>query len=342
MNGLFKGLLSIDSYLLSEQVKNLLEIFSDIKKEINCVEKELRNVVRDADPLIKETSIHLINAGGKRLRPALSFLGGKFYNYNYKEVLPLAVALELTHMATLVHDDVVDSSLTRRNIPTVKAMCGNKISTHLGDYLFGKSLKLIARYDSAVIAGVVADTSVKMCIGEIQQLSSSNKINQTVRDYFYRIKRKTALLIAASSHLGAVVCGAPPSIQKPLKKYGHCIGMAFQITDDILDLVADQEELGKPVGSDLRQGIVTLPLIYALKHSPERDRLAKIVLREDKSDGDVNDACRLVISCGGVDYANKVAQRFICRAREELTLLPDIPARASLSAVAEFVNARRY
>lgn len=306
------------------------------------MEKELREIVRDADPLIKETSIQQLNAGGKRLRPAFSFLGGKFYNYDYKKVLPLAVALELIHMATLVHDDVVDSSMTRRNIPTVKAMWGNRISTHLGDYLFGKSLKLISGYGNLVIARVLADTSVKMCEGEIQQLASANKAGQTVKDYFYRINRKTALLIAASCQLGAAACGAPRSVQQPLRRYGHCIGMAFQITDDILDLVADQELLGKPIGSDLRQGIVTLPLIYALKHSPQRDMLAEMVTREDKGEDEVKEACRLIVSCGGVDYANRVVQKYITRAREQLASLPDVPARQTLDTLAEFISIRKF
>ncbi|MCL6610638.1 MAG: polyprenyl synthetase family protein [Peptococcaceae bacterium] len=320
----------------------MLEIFREIRQEIECLEEELRKIVSDADPLIKDTSIHLINAGGKRLRPAFSFLAGKFYNYDYKKVLPLAVALELIHMATLVHDDVVDSSMTRRNIPTVKAMWGNKISTHLGDYLFGKSLKLIAWYGNSEIARVLADTSVKMCEGEIQQLATANKADQTVRDYFYRIKRKTALLIAASCQLGAAACGAPESIRRPLKRYGHCIGMAFQITDDILDLVADQKKLGKPIGSDLRQGIVTLPLIYALKHSPERERLAEIVTGEEKSGEEISEACELILSCGGVEYAGRVAQKYVDNARDELKSLPDIPARRTLETVAEFISVRKF
>ncbi|MHB8917888.1 MAG: polyprenyl synthetase family protein, partial [Desulfocucumaceae bacterium] len=258
------------------------------------------------------------------------------YNYDHERVLPLAVALELIHMATLVHDDVVDSSMTRRNIPTVKAMWGNKISTHLGDYLFGKSLKLIAWYGDSVIARVLADTSVKMCEGEIHQLASTKNTNQTVRDYFYRIKRKTALLISASCQLGAAACGAPVSIQSQLRRYGHCIGIAFQITDDILDLVADQKQLGKPIGSELRQGIVTL------KHSPHRDSLAKIVSRDEKSPDEVDEACRMVISCGGVDYSNKVVQKYVNSAREQLKGLPDIPARRTLDTVAGFIGVRKF
>jgi len=325
-----------------KRVKHLLEIYNEIREEIRFVEQEMRKIVLDADPLIKESSIHLISAGGKRLRPAFCFLGGKFYNYDSRKVLPLAVAMELVHMASLVHDDVVDSSLTRRNIPTIKAVWGNKISTHLGDYLLGKSLKLISTYDNPEIARILADASVKMCEGEIQQLVTANKVNQTVRDYFYRIRRKTALLISASCQLGAAACGAPRSIQQPLKRYGHYIGMAFQMTDDILDLVADQEQLGKPIGSDLRQGIVTLPLIYALGHSPGRDRLAEIVALEEKSQELVNEACRLIISCGGVEYARKAVRKYIGRARGELQKLPSIPAREALDKAAEFVGGRKF
>lgn len=320
----------------------MLEIFNEIKDEILSVEIELRNIVRDADPLIKDTSVHLINAGGKRLRPAFCFLGGKFYSYDSKKILPLAVALELIHMATLVHDDVVDSSETRRNIPTVKAMWGNRISTHLGDYLFGKSLKLISGYDNYIIPSVLADTSVKMCEGEIQQLSTAKDARQSIKDYFYRIKRKTALLIAASCQLGAVACGAPESVHMTLKRYGHSIGMAFQITDDVLDLVADKTKLGKPIGSDIRQGIVTLPLIYALRHSPERDRLESLLETDERRQEDINYACRLIISCGGVDYSNSVVQKYIENARKQLSALPPVPARDILYTVAEFISTRKF
>jgi len=320
----------------------LLDIFKEINEEITCVERELRDIVRDSDPLIKDTSVHLISAGGKRLRPAFCFLGGKFYNYDYKKILPLAVALELIHMASLVHDDVVDSSVTRRNVPTVKAMWGNKISTHLGDFLFGKSLKLIAGYDNLLIPRVLANTSVKMCEGEIQQLSTSKITGQTIKDYFYRINRKTALLIAASCQLGAVACGAPPAVYLPLKRYGHCIGMAFQITDDILDLVADEAQLGKPIGSDLRQGIVTLPLIFALRHSDRRDRLAKLISGSDTSQEGIKEACELIVSCGGVDYSNRIVQRYIENAWKQLSRLPDIPAREVFYVVAEFISIRKF
>lgn len=321
----------------------MLELFNDIRDDLQAVEKELRAVVQTQNPLLTETSTHLLNAGGKRLRPALSLFGAKFYNFDLEKVLPLAVALELIHMATLVHDDVVDASMTRRGIPTVKAKWGNSISTHIGTYLFAKSLILIAKYeDTPLISRVLSDTSVKMCEGEIQQISTSFDVYQSLKDYFYRIKRKTALLIAASVQLGAVACGAPGSIHLPLRRYGHNIGMAFQITDDILDMVADQSQLGKPIGSDLRQGIITLPVIYALANSPQRGRLMELVNKVDKSEDEVQEAIKIIRCCGAIEYSFEITGKYIMKAKEELKYLPDIPTKSTLSLAADFIGIRKF
>lgn len=321
----------------------VLELFSGIKNELQAVERELKSVVKGDNTILAETSTHLLNAGGKRLRPALNILGAKFSNFDFEKVLTLAVALELIHMATLVHDDVVDASLTRRGIPTVKAKWGNNISTHVGSYLFAKSLILISRYrEIPLVAKVLSDISVKMCEGEIQQISASFDICQTIKDYFYRIKRKTALLISASIQLGAVVCGAPSSIYLPLHRYGNHIGMAFQITDDILDMVADEEQLGKPVGSDLRQGIITIPAIYAICRCHQKDRLVSIVKKVDKSEDEIREAIELIKGTGAIDYSFEVALKYLKKAKEELKKLPDIPARHTLSLAADFIGARRF
>lgn len=321
----------------------MLEFFHDIRDDLQAVEKELSAVVQTQNPLLTDTSTHLLNAGGKRLRPALSLFGAKFYNFNLEKVLPLAVALELIHMATLVHDDVVDASMTRRGMPTVKARWGNSISTHIGTYLFAKSLVLISGYEEMpLISSVLSDTSVKMCEGEIQQLSASFDIYQSLKDYLYRIRRKTALLIAASVQLGAVACGAPASIHLPLRRYGHNIGMAFQITDDILDLVADQSQLGKPIGSDLRQGIITLPVIYALASCKQRSRLMELVKQVEKSEDELQEAIGIIRGCGAIDYSFEIARKYIMKAKEELNSLPDIPTRITLSLAADFVGIRKF
>lgn len=320
----------------------IIDFFDDIKYELSVVEEELKKAVHCPDPLLTEAATHLVSAGGKRLRPIFCLLGGKFHNFDLDRLVPLAVALELIHMATLVHDDVVDASMTRRGIPTIKARWGNRISTHVGDYLLGQSLVLISRYKDPLIPRVLADTSVKMCEGEIVQIATAFKTDQTNRDYFYRINRKTALLISASCKLGAVACGAPEPLHQALHRFGHHIGMAFQITDDILDMTAEQVKLGKPIGGDLRQGIITLPAIYALKNSPNRDRLRQIAANRNKTEEEVNEAIALIKECGGIEYAAGVAGRYIAKAKKELAALPDVPVKKTLQTVADFVGVRSF
>lgn len=318
------------------------ELFNEIRHDLQIVEKELQLIVRTPDALLTETSAHLLNAGGKRLRPAFALLAGKVCRYNLEQLLPLAVALELIHMATLVHDDVIDASLTRRGIPTVKANWGDRISIYTGDYLLAQSLVLIAKCDNAEIARVLADVSVKMTEGEIQQIVTTFDVTQSVKDYFYRIKRKTALLISASCELGAIACGAPPQYVRALKRYGYYLGMAFQITDDILDLIADQKELGKPIGSDLRQGIITLPVIYALQKAAGAKRLAEITAMKVKKEGEVLEAVKIIKDCGAVDFSFAVSSRYLTKAKQQLQFLPDGKTKKSLDLIANFINVRRY
>ncbi len=320
----------------------IFDFFSEIKNELGVVEDELKKAVRSSDPLLTETATHLISAGGKRLRPAFCLLGGKFCNFNMDKLVPLAVALELIHMASLVHDDVVDSSLTRRGIPTIKAQWGNRISTHIGDYLLGKSLILISRYEEPSIPRVLADTSIKMCEGEILQITATYNTDQSIKDYFYRINRKTALLISASCQLGAVACGAPRRLHQSLRRFGHYIGMAFQITDDILDMTAEQIRLGKPVGGDLRQGIITLPAIYALKKSNAGDKLQAIINKPDKSEQEVNEAIDLITKNGGIAYSADIAGQYVAKAKKELAKLPEVPVKRTMQTIADFINIRKF
>ncbi|RYD01996.1 heptaprenyl diphosphate synthase subunit II [Desulforamulus aquiferis] len=320
----------------------MLDFFNQVRDDLGVVEREIKSVVQSRDPLLTQTSMHLLDAGGKRLRPAFALLAGKLYDYSLDKLLPLAVALELIHMASLVHDDVVDDSLTRRGTPTVKANWGNKISMHTGDYLFAKSLVLISSYENPVISKVLAETSVKMCEGEIHQISTAYSASQNWRDYFYRIERKTALLIAASCQLGAVAAGAPESEARRLYRFGHQIGMAFQITDDILDMVAEQQKLGKPIGGDLRQGILTMPVIYSLERSSQRERLKELVEIKEKTDEQVREAIDIIKASGGIDYSFEAARRYIDKAKNNLSYLPDKPIKQVFYQIADFIGIRRF
>jgi heptaprenyl diphosphate synthase len=314
----------------------------DIQNDLLLVEKELNRHVQAPHEVLTQTSKHLLKAGGKRLRPAFALLAGKFADYSLQNLLPLAVALEMIHMASLVHDDVVDRALTRRGIPTVKAKWGNTLSLQTGDYLLAKSLTLIAGYTETRIAKILAKASTEMCQGEIQQIASTFDIRQNIRDYFYRIKRKTAMLISASCQLGAVASGAPAVVERALQKYGHYLGMAFQITDDILDVIADEKELGKPVGSDLKQGILTLPTIFALKVSSRKERLEKLLLSRFAEKNSINEALEIIKNCEAVDMSFQIATKYLGKAKKQLSYLPDTPYKATLNLLADFVGTRRF
>lgn len=318
--------------------KLFLEISNDLKK----VEKELEKILKVSDPVLSQTCVYLLQAGGKRMRPGFTLLSGKFFEYKFEKLLPIAMAIELIHMATLVHDDVVDSSLTRRGRPTLAASWGNTVSIATGDYLFAKALELIVKIDNPKVSRILADVSIEMCQGEIQQIKCSYDINQTTKEYYYRIRRKTALLLGLSCKLGAIMSNANSRQVWLMSTYGQCLGIAFQIVDDILDITANPKVLGKPVGGDVRQGIITLPMIYALQDSPDSNRLKMLLSKKVKSEDETQEAVELIKGSGGIDKSRKVVTLYIDKAIKHLQELPDIGSRGALIELAEFVGERGY
>jgi len=319
-----------------------LWLFNQINADLERVETELFRFVETDFPVLHESSVHLLAAGGKRLRPAFTLLAGKFYDYSLEKLLPVAMALELIHMATLVHDDVVDAALTRRGRATVKAKWGNIVSVQTGDYLLAKSLLLIAQIDNPEVSRILAEVSVEMCQGEIQQLKTSFDTRQNLEEYYYRIKRNTALLISACCRLGGLVTGAPPRQVWALGAYGHALGMAFQIVDDILDVTAEASELGKPIGGDLRQGVMTLPMIIALMRSASRQHLERLLAKQEKSDAEVAQAIELIKESGAIEEAMQWVDLYVVKAKKILKELPDGPPRQALGELAEFIRTRRF
>jgi heptaprenyl diphosphate synthase len=204
---------------------------------------------------------------------------------------------------------------------------GNIVSVATGDFLFAKAVEMIGMIDNPKIAKILADVSVEMCQGEIQQIWSAFDVKQNLKQYHYRIQRKTALLIGLSCKLGAVISNANPRKVWVLKTYGHCLGIAFQIIDDILDITADPKEMGKPVGGDIRQGIMTMPMIYALQSSEQKERLSLLLAKRDKNDEEVEEAIEIIIKSGGIEKARMVVDKYIDKALRHLEELPDIPAR---------------
>ncbi len=325
-----------------ESVLKQLMLFNQINSDLQRVEKELKKYVETDYPILCDSSVHLLSAGGKRLRPAFTLLAGKFYGYSLETLFPVAMALELIHMATLVHDDVVDDSLTRRGRPTVRANWGNIISVQTGDYLFAKSLELISQINNSEVSRILAEVSIEMCQGEIQQIKSSFDVQQNLKQYYYRIKRKTALLIAASCKLGGLVCGAPKRDVWALGAYGHCLGMAFQIVDDILDITAKASEFGKPIGGDIRQGIMTLPVILGLKFAPQRQNLETLLEKTTKTDGEVQEVIEMIKKSGALEESMRWVDLYVLKAKKHLQMLPKVPTRKALEELAEFIRIRKF
>ncbi|GFN23572.1 polyprenyl synthetase family protein [Thermanaeromonas sp. C210] len=319
-----------------------LSAIAEIQEELQALEDELLRQSEAPDPLLTQVTRQMVQAGGKRLRPVFVLLSGKCCGGRLKDLLPLAVAMEMIHMATLIHDDVIDASPLRRGRPTVWARWGERVSLHAGDYLFARALRLVANYDDPRIPSLLAQVSVKMVRGELEQLENVFIVDITVRDYLRRIRRKTALLISASCELGALVAGGCNDSILALRRYGRYLGMAFQLTDDVLDIVADPQILGKPRGSDLRQGVITLPAIYALRASPHHRRLALLLAKPAKGDAEIAEVVELIKGCGGTAYTLNVAESYLQKARKQLLLLPPGRPRDILEELTYFVKARGF
>lgn len=317
-------------------------LFSPIENELNEVEQQLtKNIITNID-ILHEASVHLINAGGKRLRPAFALLAARLFQKDINNTIPMAVALELVHMATLVHDDVIDNSVTRRGTITVKKGWGNRVSIYSGNYILARSLALVAEYNRSDLLNIMAETSMKIVEGEIIQMLSSFNVDMGLKNYLRRIERKTALLISVSCQLGALVCDAPAKYVNDLQKYGYFLGMAFQVTDDILDLIADEEVLGKPTGSDIRQGVITLPALYAMHHSKHAKELKIALASSEICNNNTEKIIEMIQDSDGIDYSYYVSQRYARKAQAQLKNLPDVPEKEALYDIASYILEREF
>ncbi|RAU94723.1 polyprenyl synthetase family protein [Paenibacillus sp. YN15] len=322
----------------------IVDIYARLKKDLNQIEKELDRSVRSEHVQLSEASLHLLKAGGKRLRPVFVLLSGQFGRYDMDRLKNIAVSMELIHMASLVHDDVIDDADTRRGQPTVRAKWDNRVAMYTGDYIFARALEVITKLPDPRIHRSMSSALVEMSIGEMEQIRLFFHSGQRVRDYLLRIKRKTALLIAISCQLGALAAEAGDLISQRLWRYGYYVGMAFQIRDDVLDLSGTEEQIGKPPGSDIRQGNITLPVIYALREETSNVELLTEVERIQAADGqtDISRFLELILNSEGVRHAEALAERYIRKAIEALAPLPDGRHKEDLIRIAHFVGNRSY
>lgn len=315
-------------------------LYSFLNNDLTIIEQELEKTAISEYPLLKEANIELIKAGGKRIRPVFVLLSSMFGDYDINRVKYVAVALETIHMASLVHDDVIDDAELRRGKPTVKAKWDNRIAVYAGDYLLARSLEVMSNIDNPVAHKLLSKTMVEVSLGEIEQIKDKYRFDQSLRTYLKRIKRKTALLIASSCQLGAVSSGATEEIHKKLYWFGYFVGMSFQITDDILDFTSTEKELGKPVGSDLLQGNITLPVLFALENPLLKEEIEKI--SNKTTPNQIQPLLEKILKSDVIERSANVSDQYLQKAFEMLESLPKNRAKSTLHSIAKYIGKRKF
>jgi octaprenyl-diphosphate synthase len=278
---------------------------------------------------------------GKIVRPALTLLAGKFYAYNLDKLLPMATASELLHIATLVHDDAIDKASVRRGRPTINEVWGIDKAIILGDYLFAKAGESAAATGNLRVVRLFAQTLETISSGELKQSFSAFKVEQTFDQYLERISGKTASLFSMAAESGAVLSQAPEEQVQILKEYGLNLGIAFQIVDDVLDFIGAEEELGKPVGSDLIQGTITLPSLLLLDLYPQDNPVRRLFQGEGDRQENIRNAIELASNAEIIDKCYQLASDYCSRACQGFDRLPDKSSRKVLLALAEYVVKRK-
>ena len=322
------------------------DIFDVIQADLEAFEPALAASVVSETPLITDVGEHLVSSGGKRLRPALFLLAARGgAAFDRARAMPIAVALELIHTASLVHDDVIDEADTRRGAETTNAKWGNQVAILSGDYLFARAFKLVAEegYDSSVYVKL-AQLVCTLSEGEILQDHTVYQVPASEHAYYERIRKKTADFLEICCELGGAIGGMSAEDTEGMAFYGHAIGMAFQITDDLLDYRQTSEHIGKPAGRDLAQGFVTLPVIRALEvlDAERRTELTSLITNPKMTDDEVARALEIVRMTDGLDYAQEQADAYLARAEAALPKSLDERIRETCLMAADFIGRREF
>ncbi len=310
----------------------------ELRSRLDEVETRLEQAVRSDTELVTEAASYLLAAGGKRFRPLLVLLGGYFGDPDDPRLPAGAAAIELTHVATLYHDDVMDQAEFRHGVPAVNVRWGNSIAILSGDYLFARASEISADL-GAEVTRLLARTIARVCDGQIRDVSTAG-LEQTEEAYMETIRRKTASLIATSCRLGGILSGASPEVVEGLDRFGEAIGMAFQLSDDIMDVTSSEEELGKPPGQDLRQGVLTLPVLYALGDGQPGAELRALLAQGPPEGEKLLRAVQLVAREHALTPARLAVTREVRRAASIASGLPAGGARDALLHIASYLAAR--
>ncbi len=313
----------------------LNQIYESILDDLARVKDVLRSISQIDFPWLSEQLGYVVKETGKGIRPALTLLSGKLCKYDLTCLLPMAVSVELMHTATLVHDDAIDKALVRRGRPTINKMWGDDIAVLMGDYLFAKAGEFVADTQSPRAVKLFSQTLATISSGEISQFRNAFNFEQGREDYFRRIYGKTGSLFSLSTQAGAILSQAPEESVAVLKEYGDNLGIAFQIVDDILDFTSTEAAMGKPVGSDLTQGTLTLPAMLLMERYPEDNPVKRLFETRDKKN--VGLAIEMVLNSSIIEECYRIASEYYDKACRNLNLLPENTSRQALSDLAEYV-----
>ena len=321
----------------------LSQIFEPIRADLEKVDLEFSRHVESRVDLIPKIGRYIQAAGGKRMRPAVLLMASRLAGYEGDRSILFAAVVEFIHTATLVHDDIIDDADLRRGRLAVHSRWGNDITVLLGDYLYIKSMALALTHDTLDIVRVLCDVTLKMIEGELYQLTKNGDADISEDEHFDIIRRKTAYLFGGCAQIGGMLGKVSDDREQVLRDYGFNLGIAFQLVDDLLDYTGDAEAVGKPLGSDLREGKVTLPLIHLLRHDP--DGLGSRIVREIIASKTVTpeqwaDLRRSLKEHASIDYAYRKATEFADRAKKPLYAFPRSSERDALLALPDYVLSR--
>src|SRR5210317_1090206 len=318
------------------------KILSAVEADLVDIEKALSDNLNPYLDLVSDVAGHILFSGGKRLRPLLMVLSARICGYTGDYDKTFSTALEYLHTATLLHDDLVDEAAIRRGKTVAHATWGSSIAVLVGDYLLARALSLSAGTGRLRVVQILADLTENMSQGEVHQLMRKGDVKLTEDEYMVIIRRKTAVLFEAACRVSAIIADAPQEKEKALAEYGYNLGIAFQMADDLFDYTLQTSDFGKEVGADLREGKLTLPVIYALQQAQpgDRDLMIKIIRDQDFSGTDFKFLTDLLEKYGGLTYTQNTAASYIDTAKKALAVFDPSPTKDTMLDIAEYVLAR--
>jgi octaprenyl-diphosphate synthase len=337
---------------LNPRPLDLAQIYAPVQQDLDRTDGLFEEVLSTDNEFVLDMVRYLGETQGKKVRAALCMLSYRACLANavqvdsesYRQGLVTAEAVELIHNATLVHDDVIDDSDTRRGRKTLNYRWGNEITVLMGDFIFARVFGLLARHVSPKVIQIISVATDRLCEGEIQEVRARFLVTQNQAEYYDIITKKTAALMAVACEAGGLLAGADDAVQTALREYGANVGIAFQVADDLLDLTAPEAKLGKPNGHDIKEGKFTLPLLHSLKicSREQRNEVQEVLLKHELAPHDVDFVMDFIRRHGGIAHAQKKAAELVAEAKLRLSVLPESAAKDSLMGLADYIVERDF